>query len=124
MKKVVKSFPGVKTTVITIAACLVFTVLVAGGFHPEALWGFVLAAGILMMLTGRNYDPDSFEARTNPKGYSYRTERDKLFRSLKSLTEAVEADSSIVAPDVVAVRAAEARNVLDKLSGRYKASAS
>jgi hypothetical protein len=124
MKQVVRSFPGAKTTVITISLCLGFAALMTGGIQSKAILSLALAVPILMLLTVRNYDPDSFEAWVDYRASTYRTERDKLFRSLKALTEAVEADSSIVAPDNVAVQAARARQVLDEITGRYQASAS
>ncbi|HSH31559.1 MAG TPA: hypothetical protein VK963_02720 [Candidatus Saccharimonadales bacterium] len=119
-KSIRKSLPSVKTTTITVVVSLTLGVIIAGGLHPKALLGLAFAVVFLMMVTFRNYDPDSFEAWNNPEAYSYRTERDKLLQSLKGLTEAVEADSNIVPPDAVAFRAAEAREVLEEVSGRYK----
>jgi hypothetical protein len=123
MNKIMKSFPGVKTTVIVIVACLIIGVVVAGGFEPKALLGLAFAGVLLVMITIRNYDPDAFEAWNDPKAYSYRTQRDKVFRSLQALTKAVEEDSNIVTSSDVAARAVEARQVLDEVAGHYKARA-
>jgi hypothetical protein len=113
MNKIMKSFPGVKTTVIVIVACLIIGVVVAGGFEPKALLGLAFAGVLLVMITIRNYDPDAFEAWNDPK----------VFRSLQALTKAVEEDSNIVTSSDVAARAVEARQVLDEVAGHYKARA-
>jgi hypothetical protein len=118
-KSIWKSLPGVKTTLITIVVCLVLGALTVGGLHPRALLGLAFAAAFLMLITFRNHDPDGFQAWNDPQAYSLRMQRDKLFTSLKTLTEAVE--NSDTPDSTVATSAREARDVLYSLKPHTRA---
>jgi hypothetical protein len=118
MKKLRKSLPGLKATVLTVAGSLAFAALASGG--KNTLLGLVFAVCLLALLTLRNYDPDTFQAHVDPSGHFYRTQRDELYTHLSKLTQAVEVDERIDPLSAASIKAADARVLLDSYKSKAR----
>lgn len=119
MKKVIESLPTAKQVVVTLVVSYLVGALVTGGFHPKAFLGLLIGVLFLCMITLRNYDPDAYEAHSNPQAYSLRHERDDLFRALKQVVKTVEEDPTIGPHSTVGRAAAEGKQTIAAIEGKY-----
>lgn len=110
MQKYRDSLPSLTMTLITLVLCLVLGLLISGITWNAILVALFFAWIFLGMAFLRNF--------YFPVQPQFRTERDELYKSLKAVVDAVEADPrcGVKATN----RAAEAHDLLDDIDSRYK----